>query len=85
MSPVARYLAAMNDSSPARQDKFRRYRARKKAKGLRELRLWVPDVDAPGFQERLDREIAAINISEDNAEVMKWCEAAAAEVWNDRD
>jgi hypothetical protein len=70
----------MNEAS-----KFARYRARKKAQGLRELRMWVPDVDAPGFQERLDREIAAINASKDNADVMKWCEAAAAEVWNDLD
>ncbi len=70
----------MNEAS-----KFARYRARKKAQGLRELRMWVPDVDAPGFQERLDREIAAINASKDHAEVMKWSEAAAAEVWNDGD
>jgi hypothetical protein len=70
----------MNEAS-----KFARYRARKKAKGLRELRMWVPDVDAPGFQDRLDREMAAINASKENAEVMRWCEAAAAEVWNDPD
>ena len=70
----------MNDAS-----KFARYRARKKAQGLRELRMWIPDVNAPGFQQRLDREIAAINAAQDNAEVMKWCEEAAAEVWNGRD
>jgi hypothetical protein len=63
-------------------DKFRRYRAKKKAQGLREVRLWVPDVHAPGFQERLDREIAAINASEDEAAVLRWCEAAAVESWN---
>ena len=62
-----------------------RYRARKMAQSLRELRMWVPDVSAPGFQDRLDRAIAAINASKDNAEVMKWCEAGAAEAWNDRD
>ena len=75
----------MNDSSPARQDKFRRYRARKKARGLKEIRLWVPDVNAPGFQERLDRAVAAINASPDEAEAVKWSEAAAAEVWKDID
>jgi hypothetical protein len=72
----------MNDVSPNRADKFRRYRARKRASGLRELRIWVPDVDAPGFQEKLDREIAAINASADEAEVLAWCEAMAAETWN---
>jgi hypothetical protein len=68
----------MND-----QSKFARYRARKKAAGLRELRMWVPDVHARGFQKRLDRAVAAINASPDEAEVMKWSEAATAAVWND--
>lgn len=61
----------MNDASASRQSKFARYRARKKGQGLREIRLWVPDVKAPGFQERLDREIAAINASKDSAEVLR--------------
>ena len=37
-------------------DKFRRYRAKKKAQGLREVRLWVPDVNAPGFREEAERQ-----------------------------
>lgn len=69
----------MNDSSPARQDKFRRYRARKKAQGLRELRLWVPDVNALGFQERLDKQIAAINASRSHHEAMEWIEEVIAD------
>jgi hypothetical protein len=75
----------MNDSSPSRQDKFRRYRERKKAQGLREIRMWVPDVNAPGFQERLDRSISAINASRDNAEVLDWCDAMAADAWKASD
>lgn len=71
----------MNDLSPKRQDKFRAYRARKKAAGLREIRMWVPDVDAPGFQERLDKAAAAINASYENQEILDWIEAAAAETW----
>jgi hypothetical protein len=82
---VARYLGDMNDSSPSRQDKFRRFRARKKAAGLREIRLWVPDVNAPGFQQRLDSEVAAINASGEEADVLAWAEAGAAEVWRDMD
>jgi antidote-toxin recognition MazE-like antitoxin len=73
----------MNDASPDRQDKFRRYRARKKAQGLRELRMWVPDVNAPGFQEQLDDQLARINVSEDEREVMIFLEATAEEVWRD--
>jgi hypothetical protein len=75
----------MNDASPSRQDKFRRYRARKKARGLKEVRLWVPDINAPGFQERLERQVERINASEDEREVMIFCEAAAEEVWRDLD
>lgn len=69
----------MNDSSPARQDKFRRYRARKKAQGLREIRLWVPDVNAPGFQDRLEAQIAAINKARSNHEVLEWIEEVIAD------
>lgn len=75
----------MNDLSPPPQDKFRRYRARKKLKGLREVRMWVPDVNAPGFQERLDDQIARINASEDEREVMLFMDAAAEEMWRDLD
>lgn len=82
---VARYPADVNDQSLARTDKFRRYREKKKAQGLREFRMWVPDVNAPGFQERLDREIAAINASPGNAEALAWCDAMAADAWKDID
>jgi hypothetical protein len=67
------------------QSKFARYRARKKAKGLREIRMWVPDVNAPGFQERLEAQIDRINASEDERQVMVFCEAAAEEIWRDLD
>ena len=73
----------MNDASPDKQDKFRRYRARKKAAGLREIRMWVPDINAPGFKEKLDKEIAAINASKDSAEVQAWLDEMTEEVWND--
>ena len=67
--------------SPKRQDKYRAYRARKKAAGLRELRIWVPDVNAPGFQKRLDEQAARINASADEKDVLDWCEAMTAETW----
>lgn len=66
-------------NAPSRPDKFRRYRERKKAQGLREIRMWVPDVNAPGFQERLDRETRAINASRSEKEAMDWIEAVMAD------
>lgn len=75
----------MNDLSPERTDKFRAYRARKRAAGLREVRMWVPDVDSPEFLAKLDAQIERINASEDEREVMIFCEAHAAEVWEGLD
>jgi len=73
----------MNDASPDKQDKFRRYRARKKAAGLREIRMWVPDINAPGFKERLDKQIAAINASKEDREIQAEMDAMTAEMWNE--
>jgi hypothetical protein len=36
--------------------KFQRYRASKRAKGMRLVRIWVPDVRAPGFVEEAQRQ-----------------------------
>ena len=73
----------MNDASAGKTDKFRRYRARKKAAGLKQVRLWAFDINAPGFQEDLARECAAINASEDSRRVQEWIDEMTAEVWND--
>ena len=75
----------MNDSSPERQDKFRRYRARKKAKGLREIRMWVPDVNAPGFWERSVLAAAILRDAPEEEETMLFIEALQAsdpEAWD---
>lgn len=69
----------MNDSSPERQDKFRRYRARKKAQGLRELRMWVPDVNAPGYWERSVLAAAILRDAPEEEETMLFIEAVQAE------
>ena len=57
--------------------KHARYRAAKKAAGLKEVRMWVYDTKDPSFQERLKREIAMINADPDEIEVMKFIEAVA--------
>jgi len=40
--------------------RFQRFRARRKAQGMRELRLWVPDTRSPGFAEELRRQLALV-------------------------
>ena len=37
-------------------NKFRRYRANRKAEGLKLLRVWAPDPRAPGFAEEARRQ-----------------------------
>ncbi|WP_082767431.1 antitoxin MazE family protein [Bosea sp. PAMC 26642] len=62
-------------SKPA-QSKFARYRASKKRQGLKLLRIWVPDVNAPGFAEEAARQAAIINAAPDNAEIMAFIDAS---------
>ncbi len=72
---VARYHPPVNDLSPKRQDKFKAYRARKKAAGLREIRLWVPDVRTKEFWEASVREAEALKRCPGEADTMRWIEA----------
>ena len=73
----------MNDASPARQDKFRAYRARKKALGLREVRLWLPDTSTPEFRAEARRQAALLDHSEDEREAAAMMERLTAEAWQD--
>lgn len=69
----------MNDASPQPQDKFRAYRARKKAQGLREIRMWVPDMNAPAFWERSVLAAAILRDAPEEEETMLFIEALQAD------
>ena len=69
--------AARKPQDPA---KFRRYRERMKARGLKEVRRWVYDPDAPGFQEKLDRALERINASEDREAIDRFSDASWADM-----
>lgn len=69
----------MNDESPARHDKFRAYRARKKAVGLREIRMWAPDLRNPELLARLDRECRGLRASKSEREALNFIEGAVAD------
>ena len=69
----------MNDLTPKRPDKFRAYRARKKAAGLREVRLWFPDVRSKAFQEQAARSAAALRGHPSEDDTMQFIEALHAE------
>lgn len=53
-------MAEPRSISPESSDKFRRYRETKRRRGLREVRIWLPDVGAPGFAEEAARQAALL-------------------------
>ena len=75
---MARYLLLMNLHAP-KPDKYKRYRERKKAAGLKQIRIWALNPDAPGFRERLDADQARIRTSESERSSIAFIEAMMAE------
>ena len=73
----------MNDPTPVRPDKFRAYRARKKAAGLREVRMWLPDTRTPEFRAEARRQAALLDHSEDEREAGAMMQRLTAEAWDD--
>lgn len=70
-------------SSGASRSRVRvaRHRTAMRRKGMREIRLWVPDARAPGFLEELVRQCRAVEASPVHGEVMDLLEGA----WDDLD
>lgn len=57
----------MPAASPSR-DKVRNYRARMRAKGMKLVQVWVPDVNSPEFKAQARRESRAMAQSPTEAE-----------------
>ena len=51
----------------AAPSKFARYRASKRNKGMKLLRIWVPDPNAPGFAEETERQARSLKRRMDDA------------------
>jgi hypothetical protein len=58
-------------------DKFRRYRAARRAGGMRMLRVWVPDPRAPGFAEEARRQAALLRGAPEEEDALGFIEAVA--------
>ena len=52
-------MAIASPSTPSR-GKVGAYRARMRAKGLRPIQIWVPDVRAPSFRSEAHRQSLAV-------------------------
>ena len=50
------------------RERVARHRAAMRARGLKLKQMWVPDTSAPGFWERIQREMAAIAASDNERE-----------------
>lgn len=72
-------------NAPPKQSKFQAYRARKKAAGLREVRMWVIDTRSPEFQAEARRQAALLNHSPDEREAIAMMDKFRAECWHDLD
>jgi hypothetical protein len=64
------------------QSRSQRYRASQKARGMKLLRIWVPDPNAPGFKEELARQAALLRGAPEELETLDFIEALTAD-WAD--
>ena len=64
-------------------DKFQRYRASRRASGMKLLRVWVPDPLAPGFREEAHRQAMILRGAPEEGDALDLIEATAD--WSDAD
>jgi len=61
-------------------DKFKRFRTRQKAMGMKLVRIWVPDPDGPKFMAKARREADQLRGAPDEQEALDFIEAAIRDV-----
>jgi hypothetical protein len=71
----------MEHAHQSEETRFQRFRARRKAEGMKELRLWVPDTKRPGFAQEIKRQLALAEGTPDDRESLEFIENAAD--WSD--
>lgn len=57
----------------------------KNLKNKKRFETWVYDIDNPEFREQLKRECQELDKSQDEKEVMDFCEQAAIDLMNDEE
>jgi hypothetical protein len=58
-------------------DKFSRYRANRRAEGMKLLRVWVPDPAVPGFREEARRQAALLHGTPEHEDALDFIENAS--------
>ena len=59
-------------------DKFQRYRATRRARGMKLLRVWVPDPHGPGFREEALRQAQLLKGAPEEIEALAFIEQMIA-------
>ena len=72
----------MNVHTP-KPNKYKAYRERKKAAGLKQVRIWTLDPDVPGFREAMNAAFERERTLPEAQAMLDAAEANAAEVWRD--
>ena len=62
--------------APDGPNKFQRYRDSKRAKGMRLLRVWVPDPRRPEFAKEAERQAKLLRGRKEEREALDFIEAA---------
>jgi Protein of unknown function (DUF3018) len=80
---VARYHSIMNAETPGKLSKFQRYRARRKAAGFKEVRLWVRDPNTPEFKAEMTRAAIELRGSKSEREALEFIWTAMEDTMKD--
>jgi len=59
------------------RDKFQRYRETRKTRGMKLLRLWVPNPHAPGFREEAERQALLLRNAPEERDALDFIEGLA--------
>ena len=62
-------------------ERIRKHREKMKAAGLKPVTIWVPDVNSPEFKAQIAREIAVINASDSEKEILRELSDIDTEGW----
>lgn len=62
-------------------ERHRTYRERLKARGMRQIVLWVPDTRRPGFADEMRRQLALVEGTPEDRETLAFIGAAGD--WSD--
>jgi hypothetical protein len=58
-------------------DKFQRYRANRRANGMKLLRVWVPDPRAPGFRQEAERQARLLRNAPEEGDALDFIDATS--------